>query len=52
MGYSVWLGAWCVLGTVVGLKLLAVVIKKWGRTSIIIFLLAVTLFIGAIAALV
>ena len=46
--YALWTGAWCVLGSIAGMKLLDKVMKKWNRQSPIVFLLATILGLSAL----
>ena len=46
--YAAWTGAWCVLGSIAGMKALEKVMKKWNRQSPIVFLLTVILGISAL----
>jgi hypothetical protein len=46
--YALWTGAWCILGTIAGMKLLAWVLKKWNRQSPIVALLVLILGISAL----
>ena len=46
--YAVWTGSWCIIGTYIGMKLLDIMMKKWGRQSLIVFLLAGILGISAL----
>jgi len=46
--YALWISGWCMLGTIGGMKLLNVTIKKLGRQSPIVVILAIILGISAI----
>ena len=46
--YSLWTGAWCILGSFAGMKLLEKVMKKWNRQSPIVFFLALILGLSAL----
>lgn len=46
--YALWIGSWCVLGSITGMKLLDKFMKKWNRQSPIVFLLATILGLSAI----
>ena len=46
--YAVWTGAWCVLGSFMGMKLLDVLMKKYNRQSPIVFLLTGILGLSAL----
>ena len=46
--YALWTGAWCVLGSFLGMKLLDVVMKKYNRQSPIVFLLTGILGLSAL----
>jgi hypothetical protein len=46
--YALWTGAWCVLGSIAGMKALDVFMKKYNRQSPIVFLLAAILGISAL----
>ena len=46
--YSLWTGAWCILGSFAGMKLLDKVMKKWNRQSPIVFFLALILGLSAL----
>jgi uncharacterized membrane protein YfcA len=46
--YALWTGGWCVLGSIAGMKLLKIFLKKWNRQSPIVFLLAGILGISAL----
>lgn len=46
--YAVWIGSWCILGTYLGMRLLDMMMKRWNRQSLIVFLLAGILGISAL----
>ena len=46
--YALWTGAWCILGSITGMRLLDKVMKKWNRQSPIVFLMAIILGVSAI----
>jgi hypothetical protein len=46
--YALWTGSWCVLGSIAGMKMLKIFLKKWNRQSPIVFLLAFILGISAL----
>lgn len=46
--YSLWTGAWCILGSFAGMKLLEKVMKKWNRQSPIVFILALILGLSSL----
>lgn len=48
LNYGLWISFWCIIGTYAGMKLLDWVMKKYGRQSYIIFLLAFILGLSAI----
>lgn len=46
--YALWISAWCIVGTIGGMKLLDFIMNKYKRQSFIIFLLSGVLGISAI----
>ena len=51
INYGLWVGAWCVVGTLVGMQLIERLMKKWDRQSPLVILLAFILGIRAFAVL-
>ena len=46
--YALWISAWCILGTYMGMRLLDWLMKKYNRQSFIIYLLSAILGISAV----
>jgi len=46
--YAIWIGIWSVVGIIIGLKVIANIIKKYNRPSIVVFVLATVLFVSSI----
>ena len=49
MSYGLWVSAFCIFGTILGMWLLNNVMKRMGRQSPLVFLLSFILFISAVA---
>ena len=46
--FAIWLGFWSIIGIIGGIKLVDILIKRYNRQSIIVFILCLVLAISAI----